>query len=116
MRRTLTLVAALATMLGMAAMPAAADQTAETPLHGHVLLLHAEWTGPGVGPGTGLISYGKCIDLAGGKALPLRAHHDTVHTGRAGAALRGAGHLTVPTAPLTSFSSCADLAAGFPPR
>jgi hypothetical protein len=116
MRRTLTLVAALATMLGMVALPAAAHEEPGTPLHGHMRLLHAEWTGPGVGPGTELISYGKCIDLAGGKALPLQAHHDTVHTGRAGAALRGAGHLTIPTAPLTPFTGCADLAKAFPPR
>jgi hypothetical protein len=116
MRRIMMLVAALAAVLGMVAMPATAHEEPGTPLHGHVRLLHAEWTGPGVGPETVLISYGKCIDLAGGKALPLQAHHETVHTGRAGAALRGAGHLTIPTYPLTPFRNCAELAGLLPPR
>lgn len=73
-------------------------------------------TRPGVGPETELISYGKCIDLAAGQALPLQSHHDRIHTGRAGAALRGAGHLTIPTAPLSGIQDCAHLATFLPPR
>jgi hypothetical protein len=71
------------------------------PAHPHVLLLHAEWTGSG--PSTQILSYERCVDLANGRSLPNPVHHDTVHEGRAGAALRSAGHLVVP------FRTCSDL-------
>jgi hypothetical protein len=114
MKRGVTLVAVLALALSMFAGVSAADEHGDTPEHGHIRLLHATWTGPGVGPGTEVLSYRKCVDLAGGNALPLQAHHDTVHTGRAGQALRGAGHLTIPTFPLTGIRSCADLPPSIP--
>lgn len=104
-------MAALVLALGMMTGVSAADEhPGDTPEHGHIRLLHATWTGPGFGPATHVLSYRKCVDLAAGKALPLQAHHNTVHTGRAGKALRGAGHLTIPTSPLTPFTNCAQYA------
>ncbi len=110
-RITATL-AAMLLAVGLLAAPAAASGHGghEVPPHGHVLLLHATWTGPGVGPGTMPTSYARCIDLAAGQNIA--AHHDTVHTGRAGQALRGAGHLVVPT---FGFDGCAELARLLPP-
>jgi hypothetical protein len=106
------LVLALGMMAGASA---AEEEHGDPPEHGHIRLLHATGTGPGVGPGTEVLSYRKCIDLANGKALPMQAHHHTVHTGRAGQALRGAGHLTIPTAPLTPIMNCAHFATLLPP-
>ena len=105
-RITATL-AAMLLAVGLLAAPAAANGH-EVPPHGHVLLLHAVWTGSG--PSTDLESYGKCIDLAAGQSIA--AHHHTVHEGRAGAALRGAGHLVVPT---FRFDGCKELAKFLPP-
>lgn len=114
MKRGVTLFAVLVLALSMFAGVSAADEPGATPEHGHIRLLHATWMGPGVGPDTEVLSYRKCIDVAGGNALPLQAHHNTVHTGRAGQALRGAGHLTIPTVPLTEIRGCADLPPSIP--
>lgn len=76
------------------------------PVHGHMLVLGLEF-GPD-GP-----TFRKCIDIAAGKALPVHVHHDGLHAGTAGDALRRAGHFPVPTAPLTRWSGCADLEAEF---
>jgi hypothetical protein len=109
MRRTITLLAALLLTLGMLAGPAAADHHGppdfDTP-HPHVLLLHADVLDepdPMTGAPYTLLGYGKCVDLAGGKALRQNNFHTNVHFGRAGQALRGAGHLVVP------FFDCATL-------
>jgi hypothetical protein len=110
MRRTITSLAALLLALGMMAGPAAAHEHGgppdfDTP-HPHVLLLHAnvlDEPDPVTGAPYTVLGYGKCVDLAGGKALPKNNHHYTVHFGRAGQALRGAGHLVVP------FVDCAML-------
>jgi hypothetical protein len=60
------------------------------------------------------VGFRRCVDLAAGLALPLHAHHDTIHLGRAGEMLRSkAGNFVVPTAPLTPFNNCADLVAAF---
>lgn len=91
------ITATLAAMLlgvGLLAAPAAASGHGDgPPPHGHVLLLHATWTGSG--PATQVSSYAKCIDLANGQVIP--AHHDTIHTGPAGDALKRVGHLVMPT-------------------
>jgi hypothetical protein len=77
--------------LGMLATPAAASSHP----HPHAMLLHAEWEGSG--PGTVVHSFERCVDLAGGQALrKTHPHHESVHTGRASAALANAGHLVVP--------------------
>jgi hypothetical protein len=104
---TLSLLGALAALPS----PAAANGQGGPPLHGHMLILGLEFDPQGEP-----IGYQKCVDLANNKALPLHAHHDTVHTGTAGEALREhAGHFVVPTAPLTPFRDCAHLAELFGP-
>jgi hypothetical protein len=119
MKRTLTLVAVLVMTLGMTAMPALAAGHHDD--HGHVLLLHADYDpnpnfdpqDPESGPPYFLRGFGKCVDISNGRAHPLHVHHDTIHQGRAGEALRGAGHLTVPLSPMTDFEGCADLEEAF---
>jgi hypothetical protein len=60
--------------------------------------------------GTETITFRRCVDLAGGKALPKPNHHTKVHTGRPGQVLyENAGHAVVPTSPLTPFANCEEL-------
>ncbi|TVR88395.1 MAG: hypothetical protein EA416_13565 [Trueperaceae bacterium] len=77
--------------------------------HGHVLVLGLQYDDEG-NP-----SIRKCVDLANGRALRNNAHHDHLHTGRAGEAVAGAGHAVIPTAPLprVPWSNCAELKAEF---
>jgi hypothetical protein len=91
--------------------PTVAD--ADLPPHGHMLVLQPEFD-PALGEHGGVTGWHRCIDLAGGRHVPLHAHHDTVHTGRAGEALFDAGHAVVPTAPLTPWENCAELEAALP--
>lgn len=90
----------------IAALVAAAGVAfAEEPLppHPHMLVLHLEFeNGQPVG-------FGKCIDVAAGRSVPLHAHHDHIHTGRAGQALSSAGHAVIPGAPVTPWANCAEL-------
>jgi hypothetical protein len=100
------IAALLAAMLSLSlvAGPASADEHGEPwPEHGHMLLLHADYSGEG--ETTFIHSYRTCIDIASGRKLD-RAHHTTIHQGRAGAVLRGAGHLVVPTAGMTPWANC----------
>lgn len=47
-----------------------------------------------------LVGYRKCVDLAGGEAVPLHAHHVHLHFGHTGEKLfEKAGHVVVPVAP-----------------
>ncbi len=90
MKRAITLVAALTLLMGL-------------------LVLGLEFGPEGV-------TYRKCVDLANNQALPLHVHHEKLHFGRAGEALRtNAGHFVVPTAPFSHFRDCAHLAELFPP-
>jgi hypothetical protein len=91
MRRSTVLLAAIAMAIGAMAAPAAAG--GHEP-HSHVLLLNAEWEGEG--PGTLIHSFDRCVELAAGQSLRMRAHHANIHTGRAGGALASAGHLVAP--------------------
>ena len=76
--------------------------------HGHVLVLGLQFDSDG-NP-----SIRKCVDLANGRALRNNAHHDHLHTGRAGEALIRAGHMVIPTAPLNPLgSNCAELMAAY---
>lgn len=108
-KRACAIAAATATTLAVGGATASADgDGGEPPPHGHVMLLHAVWTGSG--PGTDVESYAKCVDLAGGNIQP--SHHVTVHTGRAGHALRtNAGHLVIPT---FGGWTCADIPPSVP--
>jgi len=100
-QRILAVVVGTLLALGMLAAPATASGP---PHHPHAMLVHAEWEGSG--PGTVVHSYERCVDLANGRSQPNHVHHDTVHEGAAGAALKGAGHLVVPL-------TCAQVAAFF---
>jgi hypothetical protein len=102
------LVAAL-----LAAVSAAPVAAQEPPEHPHMLLVHFEFD-PEMGDFGALVGFHRCIDLAAGKALPLHAHHTTVHTGVAGGALFSAGHVVIPGAPLTPWADCAALTAALP--
>jgi hypothetical protein len=87
-RRAAALTAGVALAVGMLAAPAMADEGPDlTQPHHHALLLHVDLE---------VFSYRTCVDLAGGGTLRTNTHHETVHTGRAGAALQQAGHLVVP--------------------
>lgn len=95
-RRVIATAAGAALTVGLVAGPAAADGPPDlSQPHQHALLLDVNLEE---------FSYAKCVDLAGGKALRTNTHHETVHTGSAGAALQRAGHLVVPY-------TCADLEA-----
>ena len=102
-----TAVLAAAAALALAVPGAAQAHDDEVPVHGHMLVLGLQFGEDGV-------SYRKCIDISAGKALPVHVHHEGLHAGRAGDALRKAGHFPVPTAPLTPWANCADLAANPP--
>ena len=105
MKRKIIMLTALVVLLGITAVPVAAEGHPPPPLHGHVLILGIQFDEEDES-----ISYRKCVDLANNQALPLHVHHDTVHTGRAGQALFNAGHVVAPTAPLTDWDDCAQLA------
>jgi hypothetical protein len=87
-RRATAVLVGAALSLGMLTTPAVADGPPDlTKPHRHALLLDVDMA---------TFSYGKCVDLAGGRTLRTNTHHETVHTGHAGAALQRAGHLVVP--------------------
>jgi hypothetical protein len=73
------------------------------PEHPHMFVLGIEFDGEEP------VAYRKCVDLAANRSLPLNAHHDHLHTGRAGEAQFQAGNVVVPGAPLTPWANCAEL-------
>jgi hypothetical protein len=106
-KRTVVFLAMAGLLFGLQAAPAAS--AGEVPPHGHMLVLGLEFDEHGEP-----VAFRKCVDLAGGQAVPLRAHHAHIHVGKAGEMLRTkAGNFVVPTAPLTPFNNCADLVAAF---
>jgi hypothetical protein len=119
MKRRLTLIAVVAVLASMLALPTAAEEhdDFQFPEHGHMLVQR-----PVIGIVTvdgvdfeAAIGFRKCVDLAGGRALHLGAHHERVHFGQAGRALEErAGHAVVPTAPLTPWDDCAALEEALP--
>jgi hypothetical protein len=92
-------------MVAALALPAL-GQSGPPPEHGHVRLLHVTTDATGFP-----VAWRKCVDVANAQALGLNAHHDHLHTGRAGMAQRvNAGHMTVPLHPLVPGAhNCADL-------
>ena len=114
-RSTAVVLTALIMVLGMVGIAGAKPDWPEgfPEPHGHMRLLHAEWSGPGVGPTTRIISFEKCVDIAANQVVPINAHHEHLHTGQAGVAQRSAGHLVVPTAPFGPYANCAELEATF---
>ena len=103
MKKALAVAGAAALVLGPLAGTATSEEHPEgpPPRHGHLLLIGMEYDASGEP-----VNFRKCIELAGGKRLPLKAHHMTVHTGKAGEALLAAGKMAVPTAPLAPWSNC----------
>ena len=89
------------------------DAVCVLPKHPHMLLLRVQ-IDPEAGDHGALVGFHRCVDLAAGQAVPLNAHHASVHTGQAGAALMGAGHAVVPGAPLTPWANCEELTADLP--
>ena len=85
---------------------AAAEGTEPAAEHGHMLVLDVRFTEQG-------LTFRRCVDVAAGGALPLHAHHDHLHHGRAADALERTGNVVVPTAPLSEFADCAALEQAF---
>jgi len=103
MRRTVVIVATLLMTLGLIGGPALAHGTGDWgPMgeHPHALLVGVETVPnpdyPDFGPPAFPVSWDRCVDLAGGEPLPNPNHHNTVHQGKAGGALFGAGHMVIP--------------------
>ena len=107
MKRFAALTGMVALLMGLGLVLAGGHGDGPPPPHGHVLLLGLQFDGDEV------VGFRKCVDLANGGALRNNAHHDNLHTGRAGEAVAGAGHAVVPNAPLTPWSNCAELKAFF---
>lgn len=114
MRRIITILAAALLAVSMFAAPSIGAEHEEAPLHGHMLVQRPEFGVVLVDgePWFGVTGIRKCVDLAAGRHLPLRAHHDTIHTGTAGMMLaERAGHAVVPT---FEYANCAELEAALP--
>lgn len=118
MRRTTAVAVASGLALagaGVAGSAAVADEhVGGLPEHSHVLVLGAELDLSGEHPV--LLDARKCVDLAAGQALPLKAQHQHVHFGNAGEALMvHAGNLVAPTAPFPGvpWTDCESLLAFF---
>jgi len=102
-RITATL-AAMLLAVGLLAAPAAAhdghdDGWGPMGPHPHALLLHATFIANPLpfGPPSIAVDWKRCVDLAGGEALPRSNHHNSIHQGVAGRALSSnAGHAVVP--------------------
>jgi hypothetical protein len=115
-RRTTTLLTVLLLAMSTLAAPASAQGW---PDHGHLLLIGAV-VEPVANPPQGsppyrIHGFDRCVELANGRHVPLHAHHDRVHFGRAGQALIGAGHQVVPTHPIfPNIHTCDDLRAALP--
>lgn len=114
MKRMLTVLGSLAIGFGLFASPALAGghEWHEEP-HGHVMLLGVEIEG-------GRLFFDRCVELADGEALPVPAHHHSVHTGTAGGspfvqgALWNAGHAVIPLAPFGFGTGCESFTSPFP--
>ena len=106
MRKIVTTAAIGALAVATVNLTSSATADEGPPLHGHIMLIGAVWEGEG--PGTVVKSFRRCITLASGNVLSLQAHHQTVHRGQAGEALRAAGNLVIPLAPLSGFTGCGD--------
>ncbi len=97
-RKAIAAVSVTVALMGTGMSPVAAEEG--PPKHGHVLLL---------GVNEADLTYRKCIDL---KPVELRAHHSSVHTGRAGQALARAGHFVLPTSEIDPDSGLPENCAG----
>lgn len=114
MRKTTALVAAtlliLALMVG-SALAGEGGHDHELPRHPHAMLHNFQIV-------EGQPTFDRCVDLADNRALPLEAHHHSLHTGTAGfgdldVGITKAGHIVVPLQPFpgSPFADCADIEA-----
>lgn len=113
MKKSWSLALAVVTVLGLFAAPVSAHEEEALPEHGHMLLQRPDWVLVGIDDDYATIelTFRGCVDLAGGQALPLHVHHDTVHTGRAGQALwERTPNGVIPTG-ISPWANCADLSA-----
>jgi hypothetical protein len=112
MRRILVLLAAI-TVLGLGL----AHEHGPLPDHRHMLVQAPQFGVIDIDdvPFVAVVDWRRCVDLAGGRNVPLQAHHDGVHTGRAGDALfENANIWVIPGAPITLWANCAALRSALP--
>lgn len=112
MQRILVLLAAMA-LLGVVS----AHEHGRPPDHPHMLVQAPQIAVIFIDetPFVAVVGWRRCVDLAGGRNVPLQAHHAGLHTGRAGVALfENANIWVVPGAPLTPWTNCAALQAALP--
>ncbi len=106
MRRLVTLVVSLVMAVALFGATAFAggnpNEWPEGFEHGHAMLIGVALE-PTQTEGVFLVHYKKCVEF---KALPVMAHHHSIHTGNAGGALFNAGNGVLPLAPLTPFTGC----------
>jgi len=115
MRRTLVLLAVIAA-LGIV-LAHEHGENGSTPDHPHMLVQRPQIDVVFIDetPFVAVVGWRKCVDLAAGRNVPLNAHHDGIHTGRAGQALfENARHWVIPGAPITPWANCAALQAALP--
>lgn len=113
MKRIAAIVAATSlAVAGVAVRAASAEEHEPIPPHGHLLVQGAVID---FGPdGPALLEARRCVPLAAGQALPLKAQHQHqhVHFGTADQMLIAkAGHVVVPVAPFPEvpWTNCAEL-------
>lgn len=107
-RRALSVVIFMGMVLtALVVGPAFSDNNEELPEHPHLHVIGLEF-----GEGGEPLGWHKCHDLANGQALPLKAHHEHLHVGRAGQAQLEAGNAVVPAAPFPGvpWANCDELA------
>jgi hypothetical protein len=118
MHKNITMLAATLLAVSLTTVPGMADEQPQgPPPHGHLFVQQPviEFLADGPqGAGVYATDFRRCVDLP---PVPLTAHHASVHTGSAGAALTDrAGHAVVPAAPLTPWASCEQFEAALPIR
>lgn len=121
MTRLTALLSALLLAIGLMAGSALAHE--HVPEHPHAMLHNFEVVDDGGtpnDPSDDVIAFDRCIDLANNQALPLEAHHHSLHTGTAGfgdvsVGITRAGHIVVPLEPypFSPFEDCAEIEAFF---
>jgi hypothetical protein len=112
MKRAVTLFTALAAFAAgsfASGAQAGGHEWHNVPPHGHVMLIGVEVIGDDV-------HFDHCVEF---KALRVPAHHNSIHTGKAGGspfvqgALFKAGKWVVPLAPLTPWTGCESFTSPF---
>lgn len=114
MKRIITVLVSLAMALGLSAGTALAGghEWDHVQKHGHVMLIGAEVV-------EGQLFFDQCVEF---EALPVPAHHHSIHAGPAGGSpfvqgpLFQAGNWVVPLAPFGPefFTSCESFSSGMP--